>query len=191
MGWQVFSVVQLFAGDTIINPTGMFVYFGPPATGNLSVSVVPGTSTVADPESNTAQAGVTVYASGGFPFTQLLSGMIQAMATSGQFAPAIIQTAGVAGEIAISSGEATNTDNPCNIIIDSAQASGIGVSLISLQATDVSLNTFATSNIPSANTYPGHQSAAPAAYNQAYEQASTNRINEILDVLTQTGIWHT
>ena len=189
MGWQVFSVVTLFAGDTIINPTGMFVYSGAPGSGNLIASIAPTSGT--DQFGNAYQAGVTSYTAGGFPFTQMTSGQIEAMASGTQFAPAIIQTAGVAGELAMTSGEATGADSAANIIIDSVAASGTGASQISLQATNVSLNTFASSTVPSANTYPGHQSAAPAAYNQAYEQASTNRINEILDVLTQTGVWHT
>lgn len=35
MGWQTVNAVILHAGNTIINPTGVFVYAGTPAAGNL------------------------------------------------------------------------------------------------------------------------------------------------------------
>lgn len=39
MGWQVVYVPFLFAGNTIINQNGIFVYNGTPAFGNLKVSI--------------------------------------------------------------------------------------------------------------------------------------------------------
>ena len=41
MGWQTQSVVQLFSGNTIINPNGAFTYSSAPAAGNLVCSVTP------------------------------------------------------------------------------------------------------------------------------------------------------
>ena len=55
------SIRGTFNGtDFIINSSGMFFYSGIPALGNLILSVVPGTTSVTDPEGNTAQPGVTV-----------------------------------------------------------------------------------------------------------------------------------
>jgi hypothetical protein len=39
MGWQIVYVPFLFAGDTIINQNGVFIYNGTPAFGNLKVSI--------------------------------------------------------------------------------------------------------------------------------------------------------
>src|SRR6266853_7005956 len=41
VGWQVMNGVVLHAGNTIINPNGIFVYDGPPATGNLIIALAP------------------------------------------------------------------------------------------------------------------------------------------------------
>lgn len=41
MPWQTAVVVQLQAGNTIINPNGIFVYSGTPGAGNLIFSSVP------------------------------------------------------------------------------------------------------------------------------------------------------
>lgn len=186
MGWQTFSVVQLFAGDTIINPTGLFVYSGTPAAGNLIFSIVNAAGT--DQFGNATQAGATAYSSSTV-FAQLVNGAIQVQGAAGQNSPGLFSASGVAGEVAISSGLATGLDSSANIIVDSSVASGIANTFISLQAAKVNLNTIASSTIPSTNINPGHQSAAPATYSQSYENASTNRINEIMDVLSQTGIW--
>jgi hypothetical protein len=45
MGWQIVYIPFLFAGDTIINQNGVFIYNGTPALGNLKVSIA-GTSGV-------------------------------------------------------------------------------------------------------------------------------------------------
>lgn len=41
MGWQVIYVPFLFAGDTIINQNGIFIYHGTPTLGNLKISIAP------------------------------------------------------------------------------------------------------------------------------------------------------
>ena len=171
----------------IVGPNGELLVYNPAvATGDLAVSIagVAGTGLASD----TVQAGVTVYASGGFPYAQLLAGNVNFQASAGQFSPGVIESFGVPGEVGITSGLATNTDSAANIIVDSAQASGAGVSVIFLQSAQTQLVSGAT-NIPSSNVNPGHQSAAPAAYSQAYEQATTNRVNQIMDVLSQSKIW--
>ncbi len=45
MGWQVVNVVVLHAGNTIINPNGIFVYDGAPAAGNLIIALAPAAGT--------------------------------------------------------------------------------------------------------------------------------------------------
>ena len=144
-GWQVkkdgsaefnnLTIRGTFAApDFIINSTGEYFYSGAPALNNLSISVVPGSAPVLDPEGNTAQGGVTVYGAGEFPFAQLLAGVLSFMAASGQAAPGIVGTFGVAGQCGVSSGKVTGADNPANMIALSSAASGTGQSEISLQA---------------------------------------------------------
>ena len=62
MGWQTEIAVQLQAGNTVINQSGTFVYSGPPAAGNLSVSEAPAAGT--DQYGNKYLAGVTSYGAG-------------------------------------------------------------------------------------------------------------------------------
>lgn len=193
---QIDQFGELIAYDSaghqtvFLNPQNQYVALYTPtlATGNLTASVAAQATT--DTASNTVRQGVAAYASGGFPYTQLTAGIINFQGTSGQNTPGTIQTTGIAGEMAISSGLATGGDSAANVIVDSAAASGVSTASILLQAAATTLNTNASSSTPSLNTNPGHNSAAPATYNQAYEQANTNRINQILDVLVQTGIWH-
>jgi hypothetical protein len=45
MGWQTESVVQLIAGNTIINASGDFIYDGSPAAGNLMIALAPAAGT--------------------------------------------------------------------------------------------------------------------------------------------------
>jgi hypothetical protein len=59
VGWQTESVVQLIAGNTIINSAGNFVYSGAPAAGNLAASLAPASGT--DIFGNNYLAGVASY----------------------------------------------------------------------------------------------------------------------------------
>jgi hypothetical protein len=45
MGWNTEAVTVLFAGNTIINPSGIFTYSGAPAAGNLIFSSAPAAGT--------------------------------------------------------------------------------------------------------------------------------------------------
>ena len=45
MGWQTEAVTVLFAGNTIINPSGIFIYSGAPAAGNLVAAIAPASGT--------------------------------------------------------------------------------------------------------------------------------------------------
>lgn len=62
MGWQTESVIQLFAGNTIINPNGIFVYSSAPAAGNLIASNAPLSGT--DAFGNHYLQGDSAYGSG-------------------------------------------------------------------------------------------------------------------------------
>lgn len=73
MGWQTESVVQLIAGNTIINPSGSFTYSSAPATGNLIATVAPAAGV--DSFGNNYIQGIASY--GSTIATQLGSGFIQ------------------------------------------------------------------------------------------------------------------
>jgi hypothetical protein len=73
MGWQTESVVQLIAGNTIINPNGMFTYSGPPGTGNLSSTQAPTSGT--DSFGNHYLSGVSSY--GATVATSMVAGALQ------------------------------------------------------------------------------------------------------------------
>ena len=72
MGWQTESVVQLIAGDSIINASGIFTYSSAPAANNLIASVTPAAGT--DTFGNIYLQGVTSY--GGTVAMQLEAGEI-------------------------------------------------------------------------------------------------------------------
>lgn len=76
--FQNVTIRGTFSGtDLILNSTGMFFYSSAPASGNLIASVVPGISTVTDPEGNTAQPGISAYGgSGNTLISQLFSGAL-------------------------------------------------------------------------------------------------------------------
>jgi hypothetical protein len=59
MGWQTQVAVQLQAGNTIINPDGMFTYSGTPAAGNLIFSSAPAAGT--DSFGNVYVEGAAAY----------------------------------------------------------------------------------------------------------------------------------
>jgi hypothetical protein len=59
MGWQVIYVPFLFAGNTIIDQNGIFVYSSTPALGNLIASIAPTAGT--DDFGNSVLQGMTEY----------------------------------------------------------------------------------------------------------------------------------
>lgn len=146
-GWQVdkngnaeFNSLTIrgtfFGTDFIISAAGIFLYSGTPALGNLSASLVPGAVTVTDPEGNTAQPGITSYSSS-TTWISLLQAVVQFMASATQFSAGKIAGA-VAGQVAITSGEVTNTDTAAEVEIQSASAAG-GSSLITLLASQAQI----------------------------------------------------
>lgn len=116
----------------IVGSNGELLIYNPTvASGNLVVSGagVLGTGLAGD----TVQAGLTAYSATGF--AQLISGVLNFMATAGQNSPGFVGTFNVAGQCGISSGLATGGDSAANMIAESAVASGAGQSTVSLQAT--------------------------------------------------------
>lgn len=59
MPWQTTVTVQIQAGNTIINPNGVFTYSGTPAAGSLVTSVTPA-ATTADNFGNQVIGGAVV-----------------------------------------------------------------------------------------------------------------------------------
>ena len=94
MPWQTQSVVQLLAGDTIINVNGSFTYSSAPATGNLISSSAPASGT--DSFGNHYLQGNSAY---GASFASSLQGGFLTLYTGslagGWTAQATIQTDGV------------------------------------------------------------------------------------------------
>lgn len=91
MGWQTQSVVQLFAGNTIINPAGAFTYSGNPGAGNLIASMAPTSGT--DSFENHYLSGVASYGSSfasqlGIGFLNFYTGSL----ASGWTAGAVVST---------------------------------------------------------------------------------------------------
>jgi hypothetical protein len=130
-----------FGTDFILNSTGLFLYSGTPALGNLSASVVPGSSTVTDPEGNTAQPGITSYASSTF-WAQLLAGVLN-FATTGTFANASFGS-NVPGAAYMSSGAAVNTDSIAEVLAEATSTSGLGGRLVELIAEYVQMGVSGT-----------------------------------------------
>lgn len=78
MGWQSSIATVFQAGNRIVlNSKGLFVYNGPPALGNLVISLTPAGGT--DPSGNPYPQNITVFAPAGIPH-----GYININSTGGQ-----------------------------------------------------------------------------------------------------------
>ena len=130
--------------DFIINASGAFFYSGTPALGNLSASLVPGVSTVTDPEGNTAQPGFTSYASSTF-WAQLLAGVLN-FATTGTFTNASFGS-NVPGAAYMSSGAAVSSDAIAEVLAEATSTSGLGGRLIELIAEYVQMGVSGTGTV--------------------------------------------
>jgi hypothetical protein len=76
VGWQTIDAVILHAGNTIINPSGQFIYTPSPGAGNLWASITTA-ATSADDFGNATVAGVAQYAQiGGTWFAVALEGAL-------------------------------------------------------------------------------------------------------------------
>lgn len=156
MPWQTTSVVQLIAGNTIINANGDFVYSAAPAAGNLVASVAPAAGT--DSFGNHYLAGASTYTS---TFaTSLQAGLVQFYTGSlagGWTARGSIQTESL-GDILISAvaGRSVITNN--NILDDGA--GGMAVTSLTVNG---SANTGSGNNGGVTSGPSGTVNAFPAA----------------------------
>jgi hypothetical protein len=130
--------------DFILNTTGLFLYSGTPALGNLSASIVPGTAAVTDPEGNTAQPGFTSYASSTF-WAQLLAGVLN-FATTGTFTNASFGS-NVPGAAYMSSGAAISGDGIAEVLAEATSTSGLGGRLVELIAEYVQMGVGGTGTV--------------------------------------------
>jgi hypothetical protein len=112
--------------------------------GNLAISVVPGANTVTDPYGNTAQPGVTSYASSTF-WAQLLAGVLN-FATTGTFTNATFGS-NVPGAAYMSSGAAVNTDTIAEVLAEAPSTSGLGGRLVELIAEFVQMGVGGTGTV--------------------------------------------
>lgn len=134
------------AGNTLIKSSGLFVYSGTPAAGNLVASVVPGSVSVTDSFGNTALAGINSYIwSGGSvqAISQTTNGALQ-LGTPAQFSAGtqgglILTTNGVAGQISLLSGKVTAGEVFSQLILDSQTFSAITNGQLHLHAGKVQL----------------------------------------------------
>jgi len=120
--------------DFLITDAGIFLYSGTPGVGNLVASMVPGVSTVTDPEGNTAQPGVTSYAAGTGEddYSSLFNAQLL-LSLAGMSTPASIQMI-EAAQVQWNSGLQTSSDSPASILLQSAEASGSGQRVVQLVA---------------------------------------------------------
>jgi len=149
-GWQIrkdgsaefnnLTIRGTFHGtDFIITSTGMFFYTGTPALGNLSVSIVPGSAAVTDPEGNTAQPGVASYGAT-FGTAQLNSGEL-VFFTAAMYLAAFIVLDNAQAQLLLSSGQNTNTDVAAEVAVGSQSSTGVTGGFIQLIAGKVGLGT--------------------------------------------------
>jgi hypothetical protein len=125
MPWQVQAVPVLIAGNTIINPTGLFTYNSSgPGAGNLAFSIA-NAGVTADSFNNTViPDGACAY--NGSTAAFLGEGSIQFQNSAGFIAAGngaqIIENAD--GQLSISSGATALTDTPSTVLIGSAGHGG-------------------------------------------------------------------
>lgn len=138
MGWQTEVVIQLLAGNTIINPNGMFVYSGTPATGNLLFTIAPA-STTQDGFGNTVVGGGAVAYGTGDPgnYAELANAELLLFAVGAAAAASV--NASAAGNLTLNSGLSTGGDAASALTLLSAVANDGTHSIIELTANRVQL----------------------------------------------------
>ena len=127
-----------FGTNFILNSTGLFLYSGPPALGNLAASAVPGIVAVIDPEGNTAQPGITSYGSANL-WAQLLAGALSFQNAAGQSQLSQIIQLGTA-ELAVTSGSVAGGNQALVQLEAADSALGAGTAKAVIQADTVNLS---------------------------------------------------
>ena len=116
-----------FGLNYIISANGVFFYTGTPALGNLIISIVPGTTSVMDPEGNVAQPGFTVGPSTNTQF-QIISGGGAAALNFLENTASLINgfLSSVAGQIVIQSAGTTTVGHRDKVAVQFNSSSGGG-----------------------------------------------------------------
>ena len=135
MGWQTQSVVQLFAGNTVINPNGIFVYNGVPGPGNQPIATI--TTKTSDPFGNPVQTGITSYGNANL-WAQLLSGILTLNTIAGQAQSSTISQQGTA-DLLISTGSVSGGTQALLELQASDSAGGAGTAKAIIQAGAVTM----------------------------------------------------
>jgi hypothetical protein len=139
MGWQTVNAVVLHAGNTIINPNGIFTYSPSPGAGNLIFSVAPA-GTTADSFGNAVVGGAAVaYATGDTGSYAELSNAVLLLNVAGANTPGEVNMQ-AAGFITMGSGKVTAGDTAANVSALSRSANG-GQSVVALSSDTAQLVT--------------------------------------------------
>lgn len=159
---------------------GVFVYSGTPGPGNPPILSM--TNAATDLFGNAVQPGLVAYGTAG-AYAQLISGELNFVGTSGQFAASSVRTENIAGFLDLISGQASSLDAEAEVTLQSASASGVGKSQILLNAAQIG-GVFSMPVNP-----PSGPASAPSSYNQAWGQNITGVLNNIIATIGSTGIW--
>ena len=158
MPWQTAVAIQLQAGDTIINPSGIFVYSGAPAAGNLIFSAAPASGS--DTFGNSfVEGGAAYIVSGGSTFALQLGNQgtggaaffihnqsSAPNADPGYSANLASPSAGCVAEI--TSGKGQVGDAAASLLIGDSRSSAQAGGLIQLVCGATLLNSSAVASIP-------------------------------------------
>jgi len=143
---------------------GIFVYAvgTTPAAGNAPVDSI--TRSGSDPFGNPTQDDFVAYGAGG-AFAQLSDGALNFQGAAGQFAPATVQTADLAGLLDLLSGQVTGADIPAELSLQSAAVSGVGHEQIIMGAAETVFNGTITAAGSTINVGSGTINIATGAVN--------------------------
>jgi hypothetical protein len=184
--------------DFLINSSGIFVYSGTPASGNLIGSIAASGGT--DGFGNTYVGGITTYDPSTGRYVEMAGEFLNFFST-GMFQTQQLLAAGNA-EFQVSSGLQSSGDISANITLESADAAG-GSSTIVLSAAVVdvidklsvgggSMPTTAptiTTLPPDSNSGSTWVSGERAFMNNSWVTPINNNFNAIVNALAAAGIW--
>lgn len=151
MPWSTNVAVTLQAGNTIINPSGDFVYSSAPAAGDLIASIAPAAGT--DSFGNAYEQGITAYATiaGNSQAVQIgenaasagtgIGFFIDSLSSPPSASPTVGgQASGAAGCFAfIDSGKAAAGSHDAFVLVEDSTEQGAGKSQVELSADVIAL----------------------------------------------------
>ncbi len=210
MPWQTAVAIQLQAGDTIINPSGIFVYSGAPAAGNLIFSAAPAAGT--DQFGNVfVEGGAAYIVSGGSTFALQLGNQgtggaaffihNQSSAPNADPGYSANLASPVNGCVAeITSGKGQAVDTAASLLIGDSRSSAVAGGLIQLVCGATLLNSSAVAQIPETapvlatlptdtNSGTTWVSGERAFMNTNWVGNINSNFTAIVNSLKQAGIW--